>query len=119
LALVRVHLDQQDEAGRPAREPGKAPGAQRRRGPEPRGCPREVIGRAVAAAGGPDSPPRPRRPPPPFFFGSSNFPLGARERGRAARLPAGGPSHVPGLRPAQALAAGSFFFFGFSALAAA
>src|SRR5581483_617127 len=80
---------QQDEAGRPAREPGKAPGAPRRRGPEPRGCPREVIGRAVAAAGGRDSPPRPRRPPPPFFFRVFELPpRGPRKR--KGRSPPGG-----------------------------
>src|SRR5207248_5418295 len=50
VALVRLHPDQQDEAGWPAREPGTAPGAARRRGPEPGSCPGEVSGLAAVAA---------------------------------------------------------------------
>src|SRR5882762_41880 len=73
VPVVRLHPDQQDETRWPAREPGTAPGAARRGGPESGSCPREVSGLAAVAAW-PRSPPWPRWPPPPFLSGRSNPP---------------------------------------------
>ena len=91
LALVRVDLDQQDEAGRSFGEPGPAARPPGRGGTEPRGCPREVTGGRWRSPIGRDSPPRPRRPPPSLFSRPRIPPSGSVKEEGPFASPASGP----------------------------